>query len=609
MRDVNGNAKFKKKVGYGITWQVSIPMLLSMIMCMFILSIVVTVVNVYMNMHERTDHARMVALYASGELSSYNSLDYLVDYWDEHYEEMDLLYNWTDIHEKERNLRRLWPAMRDIRAVSREDLLNQNEAIQKSYAEVAYGYLCKGFGRVKKVFSPKYLYSFVVRGDMMHFLITGTLEGEKHISEGGDIFELGSRDTYVKGRYTLLDDLIESGGKVEGVDASLDRPEDQQTIHYFVPVFSGDEFVAIVGVAMDTSDLLTRGFKVIVVEIIISCLLLFLNALIIARKLRKKAVEPLRATEKAVFEYEKTKDANTAIESLSSIKPNNEVQSLSVGFASMVKELERYIEEVRQVTADKERIGAELNVATQIQADMLPNIFPAFPDRTEFDLYATMDPAKEVGGDFYDFFLLDDKHLGLVIADVSGKGVPAALFMVISKTLIKNRALLGGEPKDIIHDVNNQLCEGNELGYFVTVWFAIVDLETGKGVSINAGHEHPTICRAGKQYEFVVYPHSPALGLIEELRFKQREFQLFPGDRIFVYTDGVPEATNNNKVLMGEERLKEALDASDVKDSVNVLQTVTDYLNEFVDGAEQFDDITMLTFLYKGPKENESNTQ
>ena len=260
--------------------------------------------------------------------------------------------------------------------------------------------------------------------------------------------------------------------------------------------------------------------------------------------------------------------------------------------------------EKMQSEKDKERISAELNIATQIQADMLPRIFPAFPDRSEFDLFATMHPAKEVGGDFYDFFLVDDDHIALVMADVSGKGVPAALFMVIAKTLIKNRAQLGESPAEILKNVNEQLCEGNEAELFVTVWLAIIEISTGKGVAANAGHEHPTLCRANDKYELVEYRHSPAVATVEGVRFREHTFELHPGDRIFVYTDGVPEATNVNEELFGNERMLSVLNSNLDAAPDKLLQNMRAAINSFVGSAPQFDDITMMAFSYFGPADS-----
>ena len=266
----------------------------------------------------------------------------------------------------------------------------------------------------------------------------------------------------------------------------------------------------------------------------------------------------------------------------------------------------RWTAEAKKAEQEKERIGAELNVATQIQADMLPRIFPAFPERKEFDLYALMNPAKEVGGDFYDFFLIDDDHIGLVMADVSGKGVPAALFMVIAKTLIKNRAQMGGSPSEVLAYANDQLGEGNEAELFVTVWFAIIEISTGKGVAANAGHEHPVLRKKDGKFELCKYRHSPAVATIPGIDFREHEFKLEPGDSLYVYTDGVTEATRSDNELFGTDRMLDALNKNPDASPQVMLETVRKGIDEFVGSAPQFDDITMLGFKYMGPERSDN---
>ncbi|MCR5404122.1 MAG: PP2C family protein-serine/threonine phosphatase [Butyrivibrio sp.] len=246
------------------------------------------------------------------------------------------------------------------------------------------------------------------------------------------------------------------------------------------------------------------------------------------------------------------------------------------------------------------RIGAELSMATDIQASQLPRLFPAFPNRPEFEIYASMTPAKEVGGDFYDFFLIDDNNIGLVMADVSGKGVPAALFMMVARVLLKSRLQNGDSPGVALSNVNTHLCENNDTGLFVTIWTAVLNVKTGKGVASNAGHEHPAIKRAGGKYELVTYKHSPAVATMEGIKFKEHEFELFPGDSLFVYTDGVAEATNKDNVLFGNERMLETLNRDPDAKPEQVLENIMNGITEFVKDAEQFDDITMLCLKFIG---------
>ena len=316
--------------------------------------------------------------------------------------------------------------------------------------------------------------------------------------------------------------------------------------------------------------------------------------------LSKRIVKPLNLMSKKVQEIS---GDNLDFEVLKEYKTGDEIEVLADSFSNLSARTKAYIAENMRITMEKERIGAELNVATQIQADMLPRIFPAFPERKEFDLYASMDPAKEVGGDFYDFFLIDDDHLAMVMADVSGKGVPAALFMVIAKTLIKNRTLLGGTPSQILRDVNNQLCEGNEAELFVTVWMAILTISTGEGMASNAGHEHPALMRKGGQFELVTYRHSPALAVMPGMKFEEHEFKLNAGDRLFVYTDGVAEATNADNELFGPERMLQSLNSNPQADTKETLKNMELSIQEFVGDAPQFDDITMLCLNYTGDGE------
>ena len=256
--------------------------------------------------------------------------------------------------------------------------------------------------------------------------------------------------------------------------------------------------------------------------------------------------------------------------------------------------------------ARRERIENELQLATNIQASMLPHTFPAFPGRGEFDIYASMKPAKEVGGDFYDFFLIDDDHLGLVMADVSGKGVPAALFMMVSRALIRAHLQNGESPAKALENANEQLCESNEAELFVTVWAAVLEISTGKGVAANAGHEHPALRRADGAYELQVYRHSPAVATMGGMRFREHSFELNPGDSLFVYTDGVAEATSAQNELFGSERMIDALNVNPGAEPEEVLSNVMHGIDAFVADAEQFDDITMLCLKYNGPADRKA---
>ncbi|MCR5495921.1 MAG: SpoIIE family protein phosphatase [Treponema sp.] len=283
---------------------------------------------------------------------------------------------------------------------------------------------------------------------------------------------------------------------------------------------------------------------------------------------------------------------------LEKVKNTDEIGSLSRAIKNMSNDINHYITELTSVTAEKERISTELNVAKKIQSDMLPQIYPAFPDREDFDLYAKMEPAKEVGGDLYDYLMLDNDHIMLVVGDVSGKGVPAALFMVIAKTLLSSHAVQKLSPKEIFETTNNQLCTGNESSLFVTCWLGIITLSTGELRYVNAGHPFPILFHDGK-FSFESQKPNLVLGAMEDLSYTEHSLKLQKGDRLFVYTDGVTEATDLNDKLFGDKRLLEAMENTRDKTAPEVLNSIRASIDSFVGKAEQFDDITMLEFILK----------
>jgi sigma-B regulation protein RsbU (phosphoserine phosphatase) len=275
------------------------------------------------------------------------------------------------------------------------------------------------------------------------------------------------------------------------------------------------------------------------------------------------------------------------------INSKDELGQLAQAFNKMTLDLKKSIEERERERAEKERIGTELNVAASIQTSMLPCIFPPFPDRTEFDLYASMLPAKEVGGDFYDFYFIDHDNLAVVIADVSGKGVPAALFMVITKTLIKNCSFCKS-PKDVFESVNNKLCENNEADMFVTAFMGFYNITSGKFTYVNAGHNPPLVKKHGSGYEFLEMKPGFVLAWMENAQYDEKEITLKPGDVLYLYTDGVTEAMNGRRELFGEGRLLAALNANRDSRPEELLSAVKREVDKFADGAQQADDITML---------------
>ena len=284
------------------------------------------------------------------------------------------------------------------------------------------------------------------------------------------------------------------------------------------------------------------------------------------------------------------------------IRSKDEIGDLYHEIQSMQMRIVDYTDRLTSITAERERVGAELRTATQIQSTMLPSRFPAFPDRPEFDLYASMDPAKEVGGDFYDFFLVDDDHLALVIADVSDKGVPAALFMMSSKIIINYRTRMGGTPAEILAAANAELYRESRLPMFVTVWLGILELSTGRLICANAGHEYPIQRGRDGAFRVIRDKHGLMVGAMKKSKYQDYELRLASGDAMFLYTDGVPEANNAAGEFFGMDRLLATLNRLGDAGPREILEGVKADVDRFVEGADQFDDLTMLCVVYNGPE-------
>lgn len=290
----------------------------------------------------------------------------------------------------------------------------------------------------------------------------------------------------------------------------------------------------------------------------------------------------------------------------------SELSELMKGINEMEGKTLEYIENLSSVISEKQRMGAELHIASLIQEGSIPSIFPPYPDRKEFDIFASMTPAKEVGGDFYDFFLIDDDKLAMVMADVSGKGVPAALFMMVTKILINERAMMGGSPAEVLTFVNDRICDNNKAEMFVTVWLGILDLKTGVVTAANAGHDDPAVCGKDGKFRIVKNKHGLVVGAMKGVKYSDFEIKLEEGDKIFLYTDGVPEATDAEQKLFTQDGMIEALDKAADRSPKQVVEAVWSGINAFVKDAPQFDDVTMLCLEYRGAsgevRENDSYT-
>ncbi len=454
-----------------------------------------------------------------------------------------------------------------------------------------YDAIHKYLSTVREKAELKYFYVVVPEEDQMVYIWDVGAEGDTGVCE------LGDGDSYYGGGKELMHEAFAVNAKQTTLVTNNEEYGYLTSAYVAILDGSGQPVaLASVDISMDMIDEQINLFQR--TTLIITLLVLAVSIFAFYFYVRRILIRPLEKLHHAANGL--VKNNMEGMEDFQiDVHTGDELQGLAESFEYMVAELNEYIHNLSRITAEKERIGTELDVARHIQASMLPCVFPAFPERHEFDIYASMTPAKEVGGDFYDFFLVDDDHLALVMADVSGKGVPAALFMMISKTLIKSAAQSGLSPKAVLEKVNNQLCENNDAEMFVTVWLGVLEMSTGKMKCANAGHEYPAIMRKGEKFELLKDRHGFVLAGMENSRYSEYEIEVQVGDRIFVYTDGVPEATDVHQNLYGTDRMLEVLNEARDLPCEKLLDVVHESVNKFVGEADQFDDITMLCIEIK----------
>ena len=407
-------------------------------------------------------------------------------------------------------------------------------------------------------------------------------------------------DALINGKQHMLDKFY-GVGKIPATTFKLDPYGYRCMGATTVAVIEG--YPVFVIFDMDMSQAVRAGQRFLMIYLLILIAIIIIVQIVVTRRMHRIIVVPINQLTEAATAYVGDRGDMQRIGTFFGdldIRTGDEIEKLSLTMKAMEADLGKYMDDLTRITAERERISTELSLATRIQADMLPNIFPAFPERSEFDIYANMDPAKEVGGDFYDFFLIDDDHLCMAIADVSGKGVPAALFMMASKIILGYNALNGKTPGQILTDTNHIICSNNREEMFVTVWLGILEISTGKLTAANAGHEYPVIKHPGREYELLRDKHSFVIGGMDDIVYREYELTLEPGTKLFLYTDGVPEATDMEGKAFGMNRLVEALNQDPEAGPEEALKLVREAVDGFIGASEQFDDLTMLSIEYKG---------
>ncbi len=366
-----------------------------------------------------------------------------------------------------------------------------------------------------------------------------------------------------------------------------------------VPIHAMDnEVPALVGVDVSIAAIWEAQRKLYVMLALTIIVITCIGIVVHYRILERTMIFPIQSLKQDTEALVSRLDSKE--EYVSNIHTGDELEALAHSVEEMDRNLKHYIRENMQITAEREHLNTELALAARIQEDMLPRSFPPFPERNEFDLYAVMDPAKEVGGDFYDYFLIDADHLGLVIADVSGKGIPAALFMMKVMTLLKNCVLAGLGPEQALEQLNNQISSGNSEAMFVTVWLGVLEISSGRMTVVNAGHEYPILKSPVGCFELYRDRHGMAAGIMEDIHYREYELKLEPGSILFVYSDGLPEANDPACQLFGMDRILNTLNSMSETEPEAILNVVSDAVDVFVGDAAQFDDLTMLCLTYYG---------
>ncbi len=443
--------------------------------------------------------------------------------------------------------------------------------------------------------------SFLLNEDGSTFMLLATDPDFKYDSSADDFelsfkMALGDTEPFELNSHPSAVKAIETKQIQTDPERVFSKNERKARINFFAPILKDNKAVGLVRVTFDWTDTLWEIWRSVAEVEWINLIALLLTALILLFIVYFAAIRPLLDIQENVRDYREFKDSEKIIKNVANMRYFNEFGMMADDIASLADEMERYTAEVRELTGEKEKKKTELDIAHQIQTQNIPKVFPAFPERKEFDIYASMDTAQEVGGDFYDFFFIDDDHLMLVIADVSGKGVPASLFMMTTRAYIKNTVTAGKllSPGEILTLVNGELCSGNDTLMFVTVWVGVLNVSTGILKTADAGHEKPAICTGGGNFEYREDDSGFVVGLFDGASYNETEYKLEKGDTVFVYTDGVTEAENIRNEFFGKDRLLRALNSHKDEDVKDIISNVRECVAEFTGNREHSDDITMM---------------
>ncbi|MBQ9153249.1 MAG: serine/threonine-protein phosphatase [Solobacterium sp.] len=587
----------KEKAKTGIIQQVAV---LSVFAVMFM------GVATYFTQHEMSDRnvqkqMEMAASETAGEvtmaLEEYPAEEWLIRYWYEHCDEMDIEYDTdyrtsTVTREKDRLLAQRHPDLQ-VRYASVEEIEALPAEDQKLYAEAAYSWLITRVNEIKQAHDVDYLFCVLTEEpyDQQFFLFSGADPGAIRGTEYEEVYPLGKTVSVSASQQEAMKNACENDEHLADAGAYVD---------YYSRLGTVDGHQVLIGMTYNLSDIKadvnTQTMKGTVYSVGQQIALLGICLAMIFLLV----LQPLNSVEQNIRYYMQEKDGETVRKNLSQLEVRNEIGQLAEDVIDMTSEIDEHVSHIEKITAEREHLAAEMNMAARIQTNSLPNVFPPFPERKEFDIFASMDPAKEVGGDFYDFFMIDDDHLALLIADVSGKGVPAALFMMTSMILIHNAATDKLSPGTVLEFINNQICDRNPEEMFISIWMGVLEISTGKLIAANAGHEYPMV-RYEDTFELLKDRHGFVIGGLKDMKYMEYTLQLQPGSRVFVYTDGLDEAMNGKLEKFGTARILDVLNSNPDATDEEMLSCMQKAVDVFTDGTEQFDDLTMMSFTWHGP--------
>lgn len=534
------------------------------------------------------------------EIVDYTDIEWLVNYWNNNIDKLDVVYDDDDAFDiKYEKLMGICEEKYNVFDVVKLNPYEIEEEDQKLLAEEELEYFTLLFNSYKRKIDCKYLYFITVDDKEMHFLVNAcnTNKEVRSNSDGGVFFPGRKKVMTEDEKYVINNVLNEVKSSPKFSEATVSNNYNVYTPVIVINKETGEEkIVGILGITVGPENIFKDFYFNTIIIIAVILFIFFITCILLFIILNKMLIVPIINIQSILNKFKNDKNLDHICNELDNIKLNNEIGDLSKDIKTICRELADYTKEITEMYAEKQLLSAELDTAASIQESALRKDFEEFTRNLDVDIYASMKPAKEVGGDFYGFMMLDDDHIALYIADVSGKGVPGALFMMKCKVLIDNDFHYIKEPVKLLAEINNKICEDNDAEMFVTVWLGIYELSTGILKTANAGHEYPIIKHADGTAEVIKDKHGMVIGGLEDSVYFPHEIKLEKGDMLFVYTDGVTEAENINEEMYGMERLEKTINDMKVSSCKGADVVLMKDIEKFNEDADQFDDITILIF-------------